>query len=149
MKTMRYGLLLSLLLVGFGCQPADTASNRVLATDSTTTPVNHPVAVSDTVPWVNRLWINNSENNRPGDLRIFLANGMLVMDSCWETYRLAKWERRSDSVVVWREDTAEVEAHLKMVGPKELEMRLMLVGDTLTERYQEADVPYVCPEMAR
>ena len=146
---MRYGLLLAFLLIGFGCQPADTASDQVLTAEPSTGPDTHPVAASSTTPWANRIWIKNDANDRPGELRIFLGDGALVMDSCWETYRLAKWEAVSDSVVVWHEDTAEIEAHLKMIGPKELQVRLLLVGDTLTERYQEADVPYVCPDMNR
>jgi hypothetical protein len=98
---------------------------------------------------VNRVWIRTDPNNQPGALRLFLANGTLVMDSCWETYRLARWEARSESVVVWREDTEQVEADLEMLGPQELQVRLMLSDHTVTERYREAEVPYVCPEMNR
>ncbi len=146
---MKYGLLLTFLFAAFGCRPASTTSDQVSTNDASIISENHPEAVSETTPWVNRVWIKNDTNDLPGELRIFLADGTLLMDSCWETYRLTNWERRSDSVVVWREDTAEIEAHLEMVGPKELQVRLMLAGDTVVEQYQGADAPYVCPEMQR
>ena len=82
-------------------------------------------------------------------MRIFLSNGTLLMDSCWGTYRLAEWEVLSDSEVAWREDTEEIKAQLTMLGSKELQIRLTLKEGTLTERYREADLPYVCPEMKR
>ncbi|MFT0859968.1 hypothetical protein [Ancylobacter sp. G4_0304] len=38
---------------------------------------------------VGRVWVEQKPGNGlPGVMRIFLADGTLVMDSCWETYTL-------------------------------------------------------------
>ena len=105
--------------------------------------------VPDIASWVNRVWIRSDDDRLPGQMRIFLADGTLVMDSCWETFRLSRWEAVSDSSVVWTEDNAEIEATLTTPVADELEVRLELVGDTVTERYRAATVPYVCPDMPR
>lgn len=146
---MKYSLVLILLLATCGCGPASTPSNQAASNNASAESDTNSGNATGQAPWVNRVWIKNDDNDLPGKLRIFLANGMLFMDSCWETYRLERWEQRSDSVVVWHEDTAEIEAHLEMVGDKELQVRLMLPGNTVTQRYQEADSPYLCPEMKR
>lgn len=146
---MKYFFILVFVFSVFGCRPADPAPGQEPANASTTGSGERSGTMADESPWVNRVWIRQDSDDRPGVLRIFLADGTLVMDSCWETYRLADWEPRADSVVVWHEDTAQIEAHLKMIGPRQLQVRLMLPGGTVTERYREADVPYVCPGMKR
>jgi hypothetical protein len=134
-------IVLTSLLVAFGCQSDPPPSDQPPGTDSSLT--------SERAPWIGKVWSQKDTTDLPGKLRIFLANGTLVMDSCWETYQLANWEARSDSVVVWEEGTAEIKAHLKMIGENELSMRLILKEDTIAKRYQEAEVPYVCPDMKR
>lgn len=39
-------------------------------------------------PLTDRIWLQ-AEANRPGVIRAFLSNGTLLMDSCWETFRVA------------------------------------------------------------
>lgn len=99
--------------------------------------------------WVNRVWLRADSTDLPGTLRIFLADGTLVMDSCWETYRLARWEEQEAGIVTWQEDAASVEAHLAMDGAEALQVRLVAGRDTLVEQYRAARVPYLCPEMRR
>ncbi len=82
-------------------------------------------------------------------MRIFLADGTLVMDSCWETYRLATWRWESDRVLVWQEDAMEVRAEVVQVGPEDLVLRLALAGGSQDEHYRAAAVPYLCPDMKR
>jgi hypothetical protein len=85
----------------------------------------------------------------PGVMRIFLADGTLVMDSCWETYRLARWRMPTASELVWEEDGQEIRAEVESRG-EELVLRLHLVDGTIKEeRYRPASVPYVCPDMKR
>ena len=150
MKPMRYGFLLTLLLVGLGRELAATSYDQALTADSSISSNNHLEVASSAAPWINRIWVKDDANDLPGELLIFLANGTLVQTSCWEPYRLSNWETRSDAAVAWQEDTAEIEAHLEMIGSKELQVRLMLMGgDTLVEQYKEVDAPYVCPDMER
>jgi hypothetical protein len=79
-------------------------------------------------------------------LRIFQADGTLVMDSCFETYRLAKWRAIDDRRVEWQEDTARIEAEVTQATSNQLQMRLHLVSEVKEENYRLAQVPFVCPD---
>lgn len=114
-----------------------------------------PAAVQEeTVPqtdpsFVGKTWVSTTSPDLPGVMRIFLADGTLVMDSCWETYRLAKWRMASGNELVWEEDGQEIRAGVES-GGEELVLRLHLVDGTIKEeRYRPASVPYLCPDMKR
>jgi hypothetical protein len=68
------------------------------------------------------------------------------MDSCFETYRLARWEPLDDRRVSWQEDTARIEAELDDSTPGQLVLRLRLAQETKEERYRVATTPFVCPD---
>ncbi|MCS6759651.1 MAG: hypothetical protein MO852_12395 [Candidatus Devosia euplotis] len=85
----------------------------------------------------------------PGPMQIFLADGTLVTDSCWETYRLSKWEQVSDSAISWDEDGMTINADIANLIDTELVLNLKLGGDMLEQRFTTADVPYVCPDMEK
>ena len=82
-------------------------------------------------------------------MRVFLADGTLLMDSCWETYQLVKWRAESDSVIAWQEGTAEIRARVMSLKADELVLRLELADGSQEERYRPATVPYLCPDMPR
>src|SRR5688572_22814879 len=42
--------------------------------------------------FVGKAWMSTDASAARGTLRLFLPDGTLVMDSCWETYRLARWQ---------------------------------------------------------
>lgn len=44
-------------------------------------------------PLLNKVWVQQGESASPGTMQIFLADGTLVSDSCWETYRLSSGSR--------------------------------------------------------
>jgi hypothetical protein len=48
-------------------------------------------------PFVGKTWMSSDSSAAPGTIRIFLPDGTLVMDSCGETYRLARWRTRNSS----------------------------------------------------
>ncbi len=100
--------------------------------------------------FIGRTWISDDPEAPPGQLRIFLEDGTLVMDSCVETYRLARWTSAGDGRIAWDEDTARVEAELVEVTADTLRLRLLLRnGDTMNQRYRPATVPFVCPDLPR
>ena len=82
-------------------------------------------------------------------MRIFLSDGTLVMDSCWEVYRLAAWRPEGENGIVWSEDGQEIRAEVLEATDESLRLRLQLVDGPHDEDYVPAEVPYVCPEMAR
>jgi hypothetical protein len=96
--------------------------------------------------FVGRTWLSTDPGAAPGTLRIFLADGTLVMDSCFETYRLARWEALDGSRIAWQEDTARIEAEVDDGTAGELRLRLQLTQEVRQEHYRAATVPFVCPD---
>lgn len=100
-------------------------------------------------PLLNKVWVQQGETPSPGAMQIFLADGTLVTDSCWETYRLSKWQQVSDTAISWDEDGMTINADIVSVSPKELVLTLHLGSDNIEQRFVPAEVPYLCPEMPR
>jgi hypothetical protein len=98
---------------------------------------------------VDRVWARTDSTGLPGVMRIFLKDGTLVMDSCWETYQLATWQAESDSVVVWQEGGAGLRASILQLGPDTLVLRVALANGSQDEHYRPATVPWICPDMRR
>lgn len=82
-------------------------------------------------------------------MRLFLSDGTLLMDSCWETYRLSNWTMESDRLIRWQEDTAELHAEVLSLDESALTLQLRLRSGTEEQRFVPASVPYVCPDMPR
>jgi hypothetical protein len=106
-----------------------------------------------TQPWeaglVGTVWTATDATAPPGALRIFLPDGTLVMDSCFETYRLAAWRVIGDRRIEWREDGATIPAEVASLTPEALHLRLHLVAEVRDEHYRRAATPFICPDMPR
>lgn len=99
-------------------------------------------------PLLNRVWVRADDTGLPGPMQIFLADGTLVSDSCWETYRLSNWQQVSNTAISWEEDGVTINADIAALSDSELVLRLNLVGGQIEEqRYIPATVPYVCPDV--
>jgi hypothetical protein len=98
-------------------------------------------------PLLNRVWVRADETGLPGPMQIFLADGTLVSDSCWETYRLSHWQQVSDTEISWDEDGMTINADIATLSASELVLRLHLGSQVQEQRYIPAAVPYVCPDM--
>ena len=97
----------------------------------------------------NRVWVKSNEDDRPGVIRIFLSDGTLVQDSCWETHRLSKWKMLSDTRVTWNEDGLDISARIAALSADKLTLVLNLKGGPVEEHYTAAPVPSVCPDMPK
>jgi hypothetical protein len=78
-----------------------------------------------------------------------VTDGTLVMDSCFETYRLAEWKAVGNRRIEWQEDTATIAAEIDRLTEDSLQLTLRLASGMRTERYRVATRPYVCPDMKR
>jgi hypothetical protein len=108
------------------------------------------VAIEEAQPsFVGKVWMSTDTAAAPGTLRIFLPNGTLVMDSCWETYQLAQWQSVDGRRIEWHEGPAKIEAEVAQVTDERLLLRLQLVGETKEEAYRAAQIPFICPDMPR
>jgi hypothetical protein len=82
-------------------------------------------------------------------MRIFLSDGTLVQDSCWETHRLSEWKMSSPTAVTWNEDGIDITADILSVSADKLVLSLQLGSGTVEESYAAADVPFVCPDIPK
>lgn len=146
--------LVTLVPLTAGCRAAEEREAPAPPTDAADTagiesPAS-PASPADAAdPLLNTVWVRQDPGAPPGDLRIFLADGTLVIDSCWEVYALHRWRRTGADGLVMEEDL-EVPARILELGPGELRLELSLVGgERQAVAYRRAEVPYVCPEMAR
>lgn len=89
------------------------------------------------------------DNGLPGVMLVFLPNGALLMDSCWETYALRKWTRTGTDAIEWDEDGAKVAAKIASLSATELVLDVKAGPNTMKQRYAVAKVPYLCPDMKR
>jgi len=104
----------------------------------------------DANPLLNRVWIRaDADDSLPGPMQIFLADGTLVSDSCWETYRLSKWQQVSDTAISWDEDGMTINADIASIDADEMVLNLKLGSEVQEQRFVSAKVPYVCPDMIK
>lgn len=96
--------------------------------------------------FVGRVWVSAMPGSALGSFVVFLPDRTLLMDSCFETFRLSKWGVAGDRIR-WLEDTIPIEAEVSVRGKNE--MRLHIVGQEEEQTYIAASVPYVCPDMPR
>ena len=101
-------------------------------------------------PLLNKVWVRtDADPSLPGPMQIFLADGTLVSDSCWETSRLYKWQQDTDTAISWDEDGMTINADIASVSDTELVLNLKLGKDIQEQRFAVATVPYVCPDMQK
>lgn len=117
--------------------------------DDTTEDATDDVGESEN-PLLNKVWVRaDADAALPGPMQIFLGDGTLVSDSCWETYRLSKWQQVSDSAISWDEDGMTINADIASVSDTELVLNLKLGSEVQEQRFTVAEAPYVCPDMVK
>lgn len=105
---------------------------------------------SDGDDLTDRVWVKEGDDSSlPGVIKIFLSDGTLVQDSCWETHRLSAWQKDGDAAVSWNEDGMDIKADIVTLSADELVLSLKLIGGDVEERYVPATVPYLCPDMPK
>jgi hypothetical protein len=98
----------------------------------------------------NRVWVKAGDQSAlPGVIKIFLSDGTLVQDSCWETHRMSPWQMTSAKSLSWTEDGAEIKADIVTLTADELVLSLNLRGGAVEEHYAPSPVPAVCPDMPK
>jgi hypothetical protein len=96
--------------------------------------------------FIGRIWRATDRGVPLGSILIFLPDRTLLMDSCFETYRVSKWGVAGDRIR-WLEDTVPIEA--EVITPSEHELRLRIAGSDREQTYIAMTDPYTCPDMPR
>lgn len=130
----RYALLPVVLLCACGAPQSDSPS---------------PPEVQRQAEFVGKVWMSTDTSAAPGTFRIFLPDGTLLMDSCGETYRLARWRAIDNRRIEWTEDAARIEAQITQLTGEDFRLRLQLAEGVKEEAYRPTQVPTVCPDMPR
>ena len=97
--------------------------------------------------FVGKVWMSTTRGQPLGSIMIFLPDKTLLMDSCFETFRIAEWGVISEDTIRWREDAIPIEA--QYVQPTRDSLQLRIAGMSAEQTYVSASVPYVCPDMPR
>ena len=132
--------LLTLWGVGTACPVLPAMAQDAAVAEDESSPLKRS--------FTNRVW-TKADGDLPGVVRIFLSDGTLVSDSCWETHRLSPWTMTSDTALSWDEDGMEIKAEVVSVSATDFVLKLDLVGGPIEEHYVAATVPYLCPDMPR
>jgi hypothetical protein len=138
-----------LLLALCGCTNQDSSAVPSGKAEAGPSPAAGAPSAALAPSFTNKVWVRSDAADLPGVMRTFLSDGTLVMDSCWETYRLAKWRSLPDGAIAWDEDGAEIQARVVEASETALVLRLALKKGETEERYRPVEVPYVCPDMPR
>jgi hypothetical protein len=96
--------------------------------------------------FIGKIWVSTTPGHARGSLMIFLPDRSLLMDSCFETYRISQWGAEGDSIR-WIEDAIPIQATISM--PSENELSLQITGQDNVQSFVSATVPYVCPDMPK
>ena len=94
--------------------------------------------------FIGRVWRATDRGVPLGSMMIFLPDRTLLMDSCFETYRVSKWGVAGDRIR-WLEDTVPLEA--EVVTPSADELILKIAGRE--QRFMALTEPYTCPDMPK
>jgi hypothetical protein len=137
-------------IVAAACErgAAPTGRPGATATPPSATVAETPSARPSATALTDRVWWRTDQGSAPGTMQVFLGNGTLISDSCFETYRLSSWRQDGDQVA-WREDGIEIRARVASVDAGALVLQVHLPGGEEEQRFAAATVPYVCPDMPR
>lgn len=131
-------LISALAIAGCGRAPSAPAPAASSSASELSEPANPD--------FIGRVWVSTTPGSARGAMIVFLPDRSLLMDSCFETYRISKWGVAGDRIR-WLEDTIPIEAEVKM--PSENELTLQVAGQDRAQTYVAAAVPFVCPDMPR
>ena len=138
MTTSKAAIFALLSLWGVGAAPCLPAFAEEVPGESTD---------ADADELTNRVWVKEGDESQlPGVANIFLSDGTLVQDSCWETHRLSAWHKDGDAAVAWNEDGMDIRANIVTLTADELGLNIVGMGE---ERYIPATVPDVCPDIPK
>ena len=118
--------------------PAHQASAATAAADAKALPGDGA--------FIGKVWIATTSGHALGEMVVFLPDRSLLMDSCFETYRISGWGVAGENIR-WLEDSIPIEASVSFPSPEELSLHI--VGQEHAKTYVSASVPYVCPDMPK
>ena len=96
--------------------------------------------------FIGRIWRSSTSGNALGTIVIFLPDRTMLMDSCFETFRVTQWGVAGNHIR-WLEDTIPIEAEVITPSPNELTLRIP--GRDRDQTYVAMTDPWTCPDMPK
>lgn len=99
---------------------------------------------------VNRLWQKtDSDSGVPSEVRIFLADGTLVVDDSWETHHLSAWKLVGADQLTWNEDGKDISARIAQLTDDRLTLVFDRRGKPVEVHYTAAPLGTPCAELPK
>lgn len=129
------------------CKPASQTSQAAAPDASPQTQESTAAIATELPPFVGKVWMSTDRGQPLGSIRIFLPDKSLLMDSCFETFRIVEWGVISADTIRWREDSIPIQAQWSLPTPESLTLKVAGIDEIQT--YVAASVPYLCPDMPK
>ncbi len=141
MGTRSVATLAALLLALAGCERAAPPSAAPEAPPAGPPAIEPDVSAETRPSFVNRVWeIAESPQAEPGALRVFLADGTLVMASPNATPAIGRW-RYADGRLVIVEEGLEYPTEILELGEDSFRIRMLSPGEPVEIRFKPAKQP--------
>ena len=99
---------------------------------------------------LNKVWRVTAPTGKPlGSMYLFLPDGTLLMTSCVETYRLAKWSANADGTLTITEDAATTYRATYQAADRTAKLTFALKNEPMSVDLRVAETPFVCPDLRR
>lgn len=132
-----FGTVLTALLAIAGCSPPDSSPGP--SARATT----EAVSTGSPPSFVNRVWVvAESPQVAPGEFRVFLSEGTLIMASPHATPALGTW-RYHDGHLTITEEGREYEVEILELEENAFHMRIRGPGEPVDIRFKPAEQPPV------
>jgi hypothetical protein len=96
--------------------------------------------------FIGRIWRASGSGKPLGSILIFLPDRTLLMDSCFETFRVSQWGVAGNRIR-WVEDSIPIEA--EVITPSANELTLHMAGTNHDQTYVAMTDPWTCPDMPK
>jgi hypothetical protein len=122
----------------------------VTAMSCTAKPPPAPAPPPQQLVLLNKLWRVTAPTGKPlGSMYLFLPDGTLLMTSCVETYRLAKWSANADGTLTITEDAATTYRATYQAADRTAKLTFALKNEPMSVDLRVAETPFVCPDLRR
>ena len=122
----------------------------VTAMSCTAKPPPAPAPPPQQLVLLNKVWRVTAPTGKPlGSMYLFLPDGTLLMTSCVETYRLAKWSTNADGTLTITEDAATTYRATYQAADRTAKLTFALKNESMSVDLRVAETPFVCPDLRR
>lgn len=142
MSARVFGILVVAWLAAVGCSSRD--SSREGSDRAITEEVSTVAAAS----FINRVWVvAESQQVAPGELRVFLSEGTLVMASPHGTPALGRWRHRDGRLTI-TEEGLSYDVEILELSQNAFRIRIHSPGEPVDIRFEPAGQPVVTQSSA-